>query len=314
MKSALAAEPICTNLSLQLDAKKTGRLNVKDFGALGDYNADDTISIQQALDCAVLGYTVYFPPGSYKTTKGLIVHRYVDLMADGIGWASVIYPTNLPANDSAINIDGTTQTGGWGFKNTISGLNIDMWHSPGNRAIKINNAYNVRVVDSYIRSFKKVQGTTSAVAGIDINTSNHITLDHVIIFGEDPGQGIGLKVNDSWVTVLNADIEGHLICVKVSESVVGKGKLNMIGGYMERMGDRGISFENTQFNNIEGVAIRLPNNSPNGIRFINSTNNNINGVSLTCATGVDCNALVNFAGNNVSILTNLIQGNKIENY
>ncbi len=53
-------------------------LNVRDFGAIGDGRADDTASIQKAIDAAWhttargrrrSGGIVYFPPGRYRTTK-----------------------------------------------------------------------------------------------------------------------------------------------------------------------------------------------------------------------------------------------------
>lgn len=310
--SALAADPTCSQAQLQTNALVTGRINVKDAGAVGDSSTDDTASIQKALDCAFAnggGYTVYFPPGAYKITSGLIVHRNVDLVGEGVGWGSVIYATNLASGTSAINIDGATQTGGWAFKNTISGLNIDMWHSPGNSAIKINSAYNIRIVDTYVRTIVASYTGTSTAAGIDINNSNHVTLDHSIIYGENTGVGYGLKTNDSWVTALNVDIEGHSSNIIVSESAVGKGKFNMFGGYLERFGQFGIRFNSTSYNNIDGVVIKVPNTSPHGISFNGSQNNNITGVSLTCGTGTNCTAINGSTGNNIATTTSLIQGN-----
>lgn len=45
--------------------------NVKNFGATGDGNGDDTKSIQAAIDAAVAnkGGVVYFPPGTYLVAK-----------------------------------------------------------------------------------------------------------------------------------------------------------------------------------------------------------------------------------------------------
>lgn len=41
--------------------------NVKEFGAIGDGNADDTAAIDAA---AETGKVVYFPPGTYRVTRG----------------------------------------------------------------------------------------------------------------------------------------------------------------------------------------------------------------------------------------------------
>jgi hypothetical protein len=314
--SAQVVDPVCVQPQLQTTAMQTGKINVKDAGAIGNGSNDDTNRIQIAIDCAFKGgegYTVYFPPGTYKITSGLNIHRDVDLLGEGIGWASVIRPTSLPSGTAGIYIDGSKQNGGWAFKNTIKGLNIDMQASVGKKAIQINNAYNIHIVDTYIRANVNFingipQTSTSSVAVVDINTSNHVTLDHIVIYGER-GIGTGLITNDSWVTALNADIEGHETNVIVSESAIGKGKFNMYGGYLERFGLYGIRFNNTSYNRVDGVVIKIPNNSPHGISFNNSTNNLLTGVSLLCATGTNCTALWGSSGNNIT--TSLIQGNTL---
>ena len=52
-----------------VDAKLKESVSVKDFGATGDGTSDDTAYIQAALNYAApRGYTVYFPPGTYRTT------------------------------------------------------------------------------------------------------------------------------------------------------------------------------------------------------------------------------------------------------
>jgi hypothetical protein len=44
-------------------------VSVKDFGAVGDGTTDDTSAIQAAMNYAApLGYVIYFPPGTYRTT------------------------------------------------------------------------------------------------------------------------------------------------------------------------------------------------------------------------------------------------------
>lgn len=43
--------------------------NVKSYGAVGDGTTDDTAAIQAAINYAApLGYVIYFPPGTYRTT------------------------------------------------------------------------------------------------------------------------------------------------------------------------------------------------------------------------------------------------------
>jgi len=61
--------------------------NVRDFGAIGDGAADDTLSIQTALDTAATagGGTVYLPQGAYKILSGLDVPSGVELLGP-YGW------------------------------------------------------------------------------------------------------------------------------------------------------------------------------------------------------------------------------------
>jgi len=79
-------------------------INVKDYGAKGDYNedtsagTDDTLAIQAAINAvaARVGYnkgSVYLPYGSYKITTALQVPYGVSIFGEG-GTASVIFALN----------------------------------------------------------------------------------------------------------------------------------------------------------------------------------------------------------------------------
>jgi hypothetical protein len=47
--------------------------SVKTHGAVGDGKADDTEAIQKALDTIQRGVTIYFPPGTYRVTRTLVI-------------------------------------------------------------------------------------------------------------------------------------------------------------------------------------------------------------------------------------------------
>lgn len=60
--------------------KMRERVSVKDFGAIGDGTADDTSEIQAALNYAsTTGASVFFPPGEYLISSGLIAKCNGDL-------------------------------------------------------------------------------------------------------------------------------------------------------------------------------------------------------------------------------------------
>jgi hypothetical protein len=57
--------------------------NVKDFGAVGNNIADDTVAIQSAITAAGQGGTVYFPKGTYLLSSTLNALRNQNLIGDG---------------------------------------------------------------------------------------------------------------------------------------------------------------------------------------------------------------------------------------
>ena len=67
---------------------------VKDFGAIGDGVADDTVAIQTALDTLVNGGTLFFPQGTYLTTSALII-KYPNIRLEGTGKRNPEVPLSL---------------------------------------------------------------------------------------------------------------------------------------------------------------------------------------------------------------------------
>lgn len=69
--------------------------NVKDYGAVGDGNTDDTAAINRAIaegnrcgqgcdSTTVTPALVYFPPGTYKVGSPIIAHYYTQLVGDAV--------------------------------------------------------------------------------------------------------------------------------------------------------------------------------------------------------------------------------------
>lgn len=69
-------------LSQTVEAKLRETVSVKDFGAIGDGVADDTVAIQAALTAASNNSVIFFPQGRYKVTSPLV-------MAAGKTWQSL---------------------------------------------------------------------------------------------------------------------------------------------------------------------------------------------------------------------------------
>jgi hypothetical protein len=72
-------------------------VNVRDFGALGNANNDDSAAIQAAINSMTLGGVLYFPPGNYSMASTISIATPMVLQGagcgkDGAGTATVIAP------------------------------------------------------------------------------------------------------------------------------------------------------------------------------------------------------------------------------
>ena len=77
-----------------------GIVNVKEFGAVGDGVADDTVAIQNAIDASS---AVHFPAGTYKVTSRLLGKSNLMLRGDGPGSSRIVYTYEQQSGDAAIS-------------------------------------------------------------------------------------------------------------------------------------------------------------------------------------------------------------------
>ncbi len=195
--------------------------NVKDFGALGDDNNNDTTAIQNAINSLLgaatgKGGIVYFPPGVYRinsaltfdntaysiTLKGSSTHMPV-----GVTGGSIIRNTNTSGNTIEITnsssisitnlgIDHTSNTSGVAIKATSAtspgdrqGVEVDqvyiLKHSKG---IELFGYANSIIRNTEIRDQPDNANSTYAILlkkGSD-NRQDQIRLENVIVEGETP--------------------------------------------------------------------------------------------------------------------------------
>lgn len=98
------------------DEKTAGNYNVRDFGAIGDGKADDTIAIQSGLAFVAVrgGGTLFFPEGDYQVGgvpgfKGIALPSNVTIQGIG-GIHSNASTSDLPRkNPSRITLNGTNR-------------------------------------------------------------------------------------------------------------------------------------------------------------------------------------------------------------
>lgn len=96
-------------------------ISVKDFGAVGDGSADDTVAIQAAIDSLSGAGVVHFPKGTYKVsaTIDLVDVPRISLVGDGVSVSKIQAASSFTGT---ILIDAQHTTSIYGAVNTIAGL------------------------------------------------------------------------------------------------------------------------------------------------------------------------------------------------
>lgn len=137
--------------------------DVKIQGALGDGSADDTASIQAAIDAASAagGGVVFFPPGNYRITEPLDIPSYVHIEGSEPASRYWAYSTSTPPSACSIEVDGSFS---------------------GSAALSIGagtTAISVRNITIAGRNVGSVHGILVGTPG----TENNYLFEHVAIIG-----------------------------------------------------------------------------------------------------------------------------------
>lgn len=155
--------------------------NVKDtaYGATGNGSTDDTTAIQTAIAAAaVIGGTVYFPPGTYMVSASLIINAdNVRLL--GSGYATVIKAgTGFPDSTSMILVQAP---GGTSFRQglVIEQLKIDGNNKTGATGVELVSTYHAQLQHIWIQHCigkgLYLNGTSTAFGAYTNITSVQIT-------------------------------------------------------------------------------------------------------------------------------------------
>ncbi len=85
----------------------TGATTPQDFGAAGDGVADDTDAIQQAIDAqlTLANKIVYFPPGTYRVTRTLVIPDIEHLKGDNFNRIVLAGAGTMGSRTSIIRVD-----------------------------------------------------------------------------------------------------------------------------------------------------------------------------------------------------------------
>jgi hypothetical protein len=150
--------------------------NVKDFGAVGDGTADDTVAIQAAADFAG---RVYFPEGKYKCGQVNITTRGAQFIGEGKNLTAII-PTNQSGDRSIFVIENE--------KITISGF----WFRP---ATYVKGVQDVNNTARCIR-VKKASNVNSPVTWVDISDNVFENIRGAAITMDTPMRESNVKQNN----------------------------------------------------------------------------------------------------------------------
>lgn len=206
----------------QMADKLNAYIDVKaDFGAVGDGVADDTTDIQAAIDALPTGGgTVYFPPGTYKTTVTLVLPRGKSVRLVGASYGYVA-PTTIAfsGTGAAVDVgDGTTYDD-WGG---IADLDIAVTGS--GKGIRLRNAHRGVLRDMTILGNA---GGSGAEKGIELDAAHDQHFENITVasfdYAIDYINGDGARHN---INLINVRADGITRALRVTDS----GDWNIVGG------------------------------------------------------------------------------------
>jgi hypothetical protein len=226
-----------------------GRVNVRQFGAVGDGSADDDTAVTDALLTAqAVSVPLYFPPGTYLITTGLILGTNDVLYGEGrnlsvIKTASAITMITL-ANDvelRGLKFDGSNTSGSKGIKDLNPGpirwLMTDCYINDFDVGLEIEHSIICRVQDTYIRRCSQ-----AGIHALDISGG---TINAVYVIGGEiqlNATGVLIEGDTNQFNFYNAVIEGNTnYGVEMASPTANSIITNFYSCWFEANGDHHIS-------------------------------------------------------------------------
>ena len=126
------------------------KVNVRDYGAVGDGKTDDTQAIKQALaECGSpwegKPSILYFPHGNYKMTEGILITKsYISIEGEDYSNTNLIFKGTF----NAIELRGTQKSQLWG--NSIKRISVDCTGLTGNGIQTHRTGLEFRMEDVYV--------------------------------------------------------------------------------------------------------------------------------------------------------------------
>jgi len=182
-------------------------INVTAYGANGGDGADDRAAIQNAINAASAGDTVYIPNGTYYLASGGLVGKTgIKIQGESRNGAILRYTTTTDGvmlnltNTSSVEVSQLTF---WGNDYTLAGINLD---NSGGFANQGNHYFHHNLFKEFTKS------TGFAPFGImTANSDNNVIADNEFInmgVNSDWGAGIRAGWNSNYTKILRNTVDG----------------------------------------------------------------------------------------------------------
>lgn len=179
MRTGITTKYIYDVLAAVPGDSQTGVFNVRDYGALGDYNNDDTAELQAALDAAAVNIyaEVVIPEGLYKITGQLTVRPRTHITIRGAGSEATRLLWTISSADTAMVVEG--------------------WYAANSRSVTITD----------LGMMKNIGSVTHGLVLLNCSRS---TVSRCYIFGFTAGAGIIIDAQDNKKSAYNKITDSYI--------------------------------------------------------------------------------------------------------
>jgi Pectate lyase superfamily protein len=256
---------------------KTGRANVRDYGALCNGTYDDTSAFQQAIAAAPIGGIVFVPPGHCVVSQTLVISssHSVSLAGDGVG--SQIFQNNSAA--TLLQFTGVTAIS---IRDLFLGSAATLF---GTALIELDNSYrnridNVTMLGGYYGLHLKGSLLNTMV---DLRSGTNfsslffaaVPTNQYWVYAE-PLNGISANANTFIAPVLEGGTNGIVLT-----DGTGQGSLQITGGTIEGVTGTGLQFLGTFLpSSVTGIDFEA-----NGLDIIINNSSNIRLSAVNSVSG-----------------------------